>query len=637
IQSEKTYEPVTSLYEKRHIAFDIPSLYGYYKEVKFDAAALFLKILFYLKAILSDLVSDFVIKYPTKDNLLRLLLIMRLCVEALALEGTQVRSMKAMVEELEESIQKANLTLKQILDIIEQIHQELRNTLVFHHQLPFLETLKGILQGAAVEDVLPKYLSKDPSGQNILKDRLLMEEIFFRDMVGQSVSLQELDELLNKAYRNLHRLSSDFRPEHLQVLITSRRNEFIIPITQTGRHPPLPAEIGAKAYFLWELLRMGYPVPRAFVFTRRAFLLKEILLDKRLFLEELLRARISFLEKVTQKTFGKGKRPLILSVRSGARISMPGMMHSVLNVGIPKELLEAESTFYRDCYIGFLETYALSWGIEKDAIKLIKEQVSAAHLIDELWELIKREGLPLPSNPYEALRFSILGVMGSWNSRKAKTYREVMDISHEWGTGVIVQEMVFGNLNKDSGSGVVFSHDKTGLFRPNGDVVYGLQGEEVVSGRALTFPISIEESRRSGRPEEESLEYRFPQIYNRLHQILKELTEIHQFGPVELEFTFEGRAYQDLFILQMRQMPIIEEREGDKDLTIDPGFKKVAKGIGVFGGILKGRIVFHMEEIKAWRKREPNTKLILVREDTSPEDIMELYNSDGLLTSKGGA
>lgn len=636
ITSHTNFEPTSSLYEKRHIAFDIPSVYGYYREVKFDAAGLFLRISSYFKALSSDLVSEFIMEPLSKDRVLKLISILRLMHEALLLEGLNVKHFEIQLSELEFGLKERDLQFDQILDILKQIHHELQNLVHLYYEVNFVEDFRKILLAAEPEELLSKFLEDPNTLPPRPKDITLGEEIFLRDMVSESICLQELDELLNKAIRAFYKDLNELNSKYLNVLIGTHSKDFVIPILENKRPIPLATMVGAKAYFLFQLTRLGYRVPKGFVISTKAYPLRDILWDKGLFIERLLRSRLRLLEFSTKKSFGKGRRPLLLSARSGAKVSMPGMMHSVLNIGVTKDILKGGDRLYEDSYRRFLISYASAWGIEKHRLKELQEGCSQKELIGELEGLIRKEGIPFSEDPYQQLKDSISAVISSWNSPKARAYREVMDISHNWGTAVIVQEMVFGNLREDSGAGVLFSHNMKGTFEPNGDVVYGAQGEEVVSGTSTTYPLSRRQARRQERDEEDSLEVRFPGIYQRLSEIAYELSYRHQFGPVELEFAFEGPQWDKLFLLQMRQMPQVEKPDFGQQ-EIDPGFIRVAKGIGVYGAILKGRIVFNIEEIRFWRQREPNTRLILVREDTAPDDILELYNSDGLLTSKGGA
>jgi pyruvate,orthophosphate dikinase len=215
-----------------------------------------------------------------------------------------------------------------------------------------------------------------------------------------------------------------------------------------------------------------------------------------------------------------------------------------------------------------------------------------------------------------------------------------MGISDDWGTAVTVQGMVFGNLSRQSGTGVVFTHNPRWsgeTLKLWGDFTLGNQGEDVVSGLVKTLPISIMQQDIEMRETDITLETHFPEIYAELKAWATELIYNRAWSPQEIEFTFEGPSAKDLFLLQARDMAI---RERKKVLTFAPeevnGNRLLGHGIGVSGGAMTGRAVFSLEEIDQWRKKEAGTSLILVRGDTVPDDIREIFSADGLLTARGG-
>jgi pyruvate,orthophosphate dikinase len=235
---------------------------------------------------------------------------------------------------------------------------------------------------------------------------------------------------------------------------------------------------------------------------------------------------------------------------------------------------------------------------------------------------------------------TIKKVFSSWASSKAKTYRKIMGISDDWGTAATVQEMVYGNVSQQSGTGVFFTHNprwSEDSLRLWGDFTIGNQGEDVASGLVNTLPISIIQQDIEMRETDITLESHFPKIYKALKEWSNELIHVKEWSPQEIEFTFESPNVEDLYLLQSRDMSI---RERKKVLAFD--LKDITEhdllghGIGVSGGAMSGRIVFDLQEIDQWRAREPETSLILVRGDTVPDDIKEIYAADGLLTARGG-
>jgi pyruvate,orthophosphate dikinase len=256
-------------------------------------------------------------------------------------------------------------------------------------------------------------------------------------------------------------------------------------------------------------------------------------------------------------------------------------------------------------------------------------------------ETVRHHGIEIVDDPEMQIRIAINQVFQSWFSKKARAYREIMGISDNWGTAVIVQSMVYGNLDTDSGTGVLFtrnpleSGDKITLW---GDFSIGAQGEDVVLGLVRTLPISDEQKPVEDRTSEVSFEKRFPELYNEMLNITKELIYREQWGAQEIEFTFEGSGKNTLFLLQTRDMTITRT-QGFKAFAPSKKLSShyLSRGIGVGGGALSGRAVFDLDEIHALREKESTVPLILIRSDTVPDDIAHISAADGLLTARGGS
>ena len=412
------------------------------------------------------------------------------------------------------------------------------------------------------------------------------------------------------------------------------------------------------------LHNFGLPVPPAFIITTEAFRCREIIegfFPATANFKEQLARQIVFLEKITGKCFGNPQNPLLFSVRSGSSISQPGMMDTFLNVGINQEItngiadLTGNTWFAWDCYRRFLQCYGMAMGLERDAFDAVisgaKEKLGLSlkkHFSGEQMknvaltykQLIQDNGFPILENSLDQLHMTIKNVFASWNSAKARTYRKIMGISDDWGTAVTIQEMVFGNLSDSSGSGVFFTHnprwsgDSLSLW---GDFTLQNQGEDVVSGLVRTMPISIKQQDIEMRDTDYTLESHFNDIYKELKSWATTLIEDKGWSPQEMEFTFEGSGIKDLYLLQTRDMSM---REHKKVLTFDLKTEEhqdfLGNGIGVSGGAMSGRIVFTLAEVQKYREQEPKTSLILLRNDTVPDDIKEVYAADGLLTARGG-
>jgi len=216
-----------------------------------------------------------------------------------------------------------------------------------------------------------------------------------------------------------------------------------------------------------------------------------------------------------------------------------------------------------------------------------------------------------------------------------------MDVSDDWGTAIIIQAMVYGNLSHQAGSGVLFTahpYRKVRRVALWGDYAPGDQGEDIVSGLVTSYPISVEQAELDGRSVQNSLEKRFPEIYEELLSISRDLVYTKEWNPQEIEFTFEGPRPEQLYILQTRDMITIKKKE---HLNVFADTSKLqdsvlGKGIGVSGSALSGLAVFTADNIDRLKKEKPDVSLILIRQDTVPEDIREISMADGLLTARGG-
>ncbi len=453
--------------------------------------------------------------------------------------------------------------------------------------------------------------------------------------------------------------------------------------------------LGGKGANLAEMASIGLPVPAGFtISTEVCNYFYENNGKYPEGLKEELEEKLSMIENAMEASFGDSDNPLLLSVRSGARVSMPGMMDTVLNLGLnPKtvEGLAAKSgneRFAYDSYRRFIQMYGdvvLEIAPEKredpDPFEEIlgrkKKKVNARQDIDletgDLKEIIKeykqmirkRTGVDFPDDPHEQLWKAIGAVFNSWNNERAKTYRRLNGIPHEWGTAVNIQSMVFGNLDDNSGTGVAFTRDPaTGKNVFYGEYLLKAQGEDVVAGIRTPQPINREQA---GGKDLRSLEEEMPEIYGQLVGVRDRLEE-HYSDMQDLEFTIQDG---NLWILQTRtgkrtgfaaiKIAIDMVREGmiSKEEAIlridpeqmnqflrpvfDPSQKKkaikegrlLATGINAGPGAATGRVVFHAEdaEIQAAKGEE----VILVRIETSPEDIRGMSASSGILTSAGGA
>ena len=442
--------------------------------------------------------------------------------------------------------------------------------------------------------------------------------------------------------------------------------------------------LGGKGLNLAEMGRLGLPVPPGFTITTEVcdtFYKNKKKLPNKILKE--IEKEINYIEKKTRKKFGDLKNPLLVSVRSGARISMPGMMDTILNLGLNDKTVKALSEktsngrFAKDSYRRFIQMYSnVVLGIKShlfeeliDNYKLTKGVLSDTELDESDWDgliknfkdLVKTEKkIEFPQDIKKQLYGAISAVFLSWNSQRAKTYRRLNQIPDHWGTAVNVQAMVFGNMGEDCSTGVAFTRNpSTGEKAFFGEYLINAQGEDVVAGTRTPQHITKKSKKDSGSTAL-SMEEAMPKVYNQLKQIFLKL-EKHYRDMQDIEFTVENNK---LWMLQTRSgkrtakaaikiaVDMVKEKLISKKeaiLRIDPNTletllhptldekvekKVVASGLPASPGAASGKVVFSAEEAERLNGMMEDT--ILVRVETSPEDIHGMHAAKGILTSRGG-
>ena len=435
--------------------------------------------------------------------------------------------------------------------------------------------------------------------------------------------------------------------------------------------------LGGKGCNLAEMTILGMPIPQGFTVTTEAC--TDYYNSGKQITEEIqnqIFEAITWLEGVNGKKFGDTEDPLLVSVRSGARASMPGMMDTILNLGLNDEVVDAMikgnpdpafERFVYDSYRRFIQMFSdvvMEVGKKyfEQLIDKMKEERGVKFDIDltaadlkELAEQFKAEyknqlGTDFPSDPVEQLKLAIEAVFRSWDNPRANVYRRDNDIPYSWGTAVNVMPMVFGNLNNESGTGVAFTRDPaTGENKLMGEFLINAQGEDVVAGVRTPMPIA-------------QMEKEFPEAYADFLKVCETL-ENHYHDMQDMEFTVENKK---LYMLQCRNgkrtapaalkiacdlvdeghktpeeaVAMIDPR--NLDTLLHPQFDAAAlkaatpigKGLGASPGAACGKIVFTAEDAEEWNAR--GEKVVLVRLETSPEDITGMKASQGILTVRGG-
>jgi len=439
--------------------------------------------------------------------------------------------------------------------------------------------------------------------------------------------------------------------------------------------------LGGKGANLAEMASLGLPVPPGFTINTEACTF--YFQNKNQFPQELeseTKSKLQLLEKLMQKNFGSSDAPLLVSVRSGARVSMPGMMDTILNLGLNDKNVEdfakqsQNPRFAYDCYRRLIQMYShvvldIHPSIFSDLLAELKEARSLKHdweiEVEDLKKLIssfknailEEKGVSFPQDPYQQLWGAIKAVFDSWMNPRAKHYRKMTKIPEEWGTAVNIQAMVFGNLGKGSGTGVAFTRNpSTGENTFFGEFLENAQGEDVVAG--IRTPQSLNKDPKNSTGD--SLEEVLPEAYKSLCEIRNTL-EKHYVDMQDLEFTIENRK---LYMLQTRTgkrtsqaavkiaVSMFNEKMISKDEAIlridpysldqllhprlDPSKSKtaIAKGLPASPGAVIGHVVFSAND--AAEAEQNGQKVILVRHETSPEDIHGMDAAVGILTALGG-
>ena len=432
--------------------------------------------------------------------------------------------------------------------------------------------------------------------------------------------------------------------------------------------------LGGKGANLAEMTKLGLPVPQGFTITTEACTRyyddgKKIGDD----IQKEIFENIAKMEEITGKKFGDKENPLLVSVRSGARASMPGMMDTILNLGLNEDVVETLSKksnnprWAWDCYRRFIQMYSdVVMEVGKKYFETLIDKMKAekgvtldveltAEDLKELAREFKEEykakvGEDFPTNPTDQLMGAIKAVFRSWDNPRANVYRRDNDIPYSWGTAVNVQMMAFGNMGETSGTGVAFTRDPaTGEKHLMGEFLLNAQGEDVVAGVRTPEPI-------------DHLKEVMPEVYEQFVNICHTLEE-HYHDMQDMEFTIEDRH---LYMLQTRNgkrtakaalkiaCDLVDEGKiTDKDavMMIDPrnldtllhptfdtealkSVKEIGKGLAASPGAAAGKVVFTADDAKA--AHEKGEKVVLVRLETSPEDIEGMKASEGILTVRGG-
>ncbi len=643
-----------NIYQKRHIAAGIPSMYGTYAESKFDALGLSFRAENLVGRLLEDIVVEGVGPYLTRDSLRRMASTIRRFERALSTDGVESRNLAANIRLLESSFKSQNFTFHQYHNVFQFIAASVaemsRNSVLSHDQ------------------VLHTVLDHDRR-QCELRNMSLdaVAEMVLREVLVSALGMQTLDRYVSATLHQMATLTGRLGNSALTRMMNYDPERLVSHIYGATVGTDDQMMLGFKGLGLKQMASYGHQVPPGFILTTELFSAMPAMSYRPLFDDALKRldTSIARLQKDTGLRLGDPNKLLTLSIRSGAAISLPGLMTTFVNVGLNDSLTEILSKkpgfewAAWDSYRRFLQTWAMASGVSRDFFddmmtefksrsgierKLDFPPAQMRQLAMEYRERSKDLGVRFIDDPFRQVVGCVRKVLSSWDSPEAKLYREYVGLAAEWGTAVVVQRMVFGNLSRQSGSGVTFTRNPlepySSQVRLFGDFTVCSQGEDLVGG--LVFPWPISEAQRLGSPTykeiEHSLERDFPEVYQALLTVARDLVGRREHEPQEIEFTFESASGNDLYVLQKR--PMVHEQQDDApyfDLA-SPLFRTVAAvGMGVSGGAYSGRVAIDLEQIGKLEREAPEDPILLLRPDTVPEDIAMITRVEGLLTARGGS
>jgi len=645
-----------NIYHKRHIAIGIPSMYGVYREPKFEALGLTFRLEKVATRLMEKVVENINLNYISGKTLSNIYVILNYFKEGLELDGITNQSFNSNLLMLKYSLVSQSFSFDQYINIFQFVADNVKKTLIKY----FLKTYE-----IPLKIVIPQLFDKESKLSEKKRQELInkVSEEFYRDTIAEAFLMQPLDNFVLRILESLRDMADNLPSDLIKEVMSYNSDLIIARLAHANPNLDNQVFLGSKAYHLKILRMAGFPVPPGFVITTEVFRRHSAIVghaELRKEMNDMIRQHLNKVEKVAGRQFGNPKNPLLLSVRSGTAISMPGAMDTILNVGMNDEITESLSRqpgfewSAWDSYRRLLQSWGMAFGLTRDEFDEIINSFKVKTGIEQKGYFppaIMREiayaykqklidsDIHFEENVFEQLMTTVNLVFESWSSERAIVYREHLQIADEWGTAVIIQQMIFGNKKSSSGSGVVFTQNpkisKQGV-NLYGDFTFQSQGEDIVAGLVKPYPVS-KSQKQGDREEMISLEERYPKLYKKLFDIAVELTENLGYNPQEIEFTFESENPEDLYILQIRDMDMSTFQSIKRFKTPVDKMKLSGRGIGIGGGALNGRVAIDMEDINFLHMKYPDEAVVLLRPDTVPDDIGMIFETDALLTAKGGA
>ncbi len=645
-----------NIYHKRHIAIGIPSMYGTYRENKFEAMGLTFRLERVATQLMEQVVQSINLEYISARTLEVIYDILEYFREGLELDGITNQGLNSKLKMLKYALTSRSFSFDQYINIFQFISEDVKRIVISYFLKSYEYPLKVIV---------PQLF--DPEGQLDERETVALinrkSEEFHRDLLSDAFLMQPLDNFIARILKSLRGMASDLDEKLISDIMSYNSEMLISPFWEATPKMDNQVFIGNKAYHLKNLYLNGLPVPPGFVITTETFRRNETINaipELRSEIHGMIREFIGGLEDITKLKFGDPSNPLLLSVRSGTAISMPGAMDTLLNVGLNDEIAEAvaqnpeKGWAVWDSYRRLLQSWGMAKGIERDVfddeINAYKQKTNVQMKADftaaqmrEIAMAYKRildeHDVIFEQDSFKQLIECVNMVIESWNSERALAYRRHLGISENWGTAVIVQKMIFGNRSATSGTGVVFTQNPN-RERPGvhlyGDFTLRSQGEDIVGGLVKPLPIG-ETQRKAAGLEGPSMQTLLPDMYKKIYGTAVKLTEELGYSPQEMEFTFESDHPDDFYILQTRDQDLKNEERPAVFVLSPDEMNQVGHGMGIGGGAMNGLAAFNAQQIKELRENSPQDNVILVRPDTVPDDIGMIFDCDGLLTARGGA
>ncbi len=630
------------IYRKRHIAAGIPSMYGSYQERKLECLGATYRLERLISVLIDKLITLIDLDYITRPALRRIHWILSRLIRALELDGIWVHEITSNIGILDAAVKREGFSLSQFLNIFQVISQRVRGVIDRYFQ----EFHKGAISIVGAVRF------------GTVSEKEMFSERVMREILSSAFGINQLDTFLGTIISTLGDMRLKLNPEIVNLILSFDADRAMVRIHDVPGDMANPIWLGNKGYNLHLLKQFGVKVPWGFVLTTEVYRCRRALEAyprMKAAIRRRLIAEIQTLEGLSGLTLGRtvhGRPPLLLSVRSGAAVSMPGVMTTFLNIGMNREVVTELSrlpnyawTAY-DCYRRMIQIWGMSHGIDRDEFdsimnhykkryevnrKLEFSPANMARITDEYLALTRRNGVVIPEDPFEQIIEAMELVFQSWDSDRARIYREQFDLAEEWGTAVLIQRMILGNLNFDSGTGVAMTRTKGRKISIHGDFVPNSQGEDVVSGLVHPFPVSAQDRKRHGAAI--SLEESYPQHFRTLHELANKLVIENDFSEQEIEFTFEDSDPENLFVLQCRSLVDGHSKEIPMFKETGEHIPPLAMGVGTGGGAFIGRAVFDRDGIT---RLADQGSLLLIRPDTVPDDVDMIFKCAGLLTARGG-